>query len=99
MLLQINAANRTIMGVSQVPVWSETFEEGSVLHLNLWMTQFGQTGRGLEQSGRQPAARCRRATPSPTSLALTRNLASATSGFYLSCAVNLPGRECRATRR
>lgn len=90
-LLEISQTDRTVVGVAQVPIWSETFEEDPAsTSYQDWFTP-GQTGQGITnpttESVMPPDL-----PPSitlPPNQALTRN-ATATEGFVLSCAVLPP---------
>ena len=96
----ISRANRTVSGVSQVPVWNETFEvpPAGVTVASPWampsdtsnnfITALGQSGQGLIGSTAM-------ATTPPASYplvptqSLSRNT-TAIDGFYLACAILPP---------
>ena len=96
----ISKANRTVSGVSQVPVWNETFETApaGTTAASPWamqadvtnnlITALGQTGQGLlgstAMAGTPPAS-----YPLLPSQSLARNTTTI-DGFYLACAILPP---------
>ena len=96
----ISRANRTVSGVSQVPVWNETFEVAppGVTPVSPWamtsdisnnfITALGQSGQGLigaTAMGTTPPA----TYPLTPTQSLSRNT-TAIDGFYLACAILPP---------
>jgi prepilin-type N-terminal cleavage/methylation domain-containing protein len=87
--ITISKANRVIMGVSQIPVWNATFDDGDAQYTS-YLTNLGQTGSGLwcppDGSGNPTY-------PAPVVLTPAQSLArnpNVLDGFYLAAAVNPP---------
>jgi type II secretory pathway pseudopilin PulG len=91
-VLEIEHSQREVMGVSQLPLWSDTFEDTAGV-LAPWSTPAGRSGKGIVIAAVPPAPT---AYPTPLPLDRQHRLARTATGtrlaegFYLSCAIRPP---------